>query len=171
MENLSKECDLLYLLAILNSSYALVLLNDIRGGDINIYPEHIRNIPIPRIPLDSQQTLAALAETMLSLNAQLQEKRGRFLRRLNENLERVKITTALQTFDKMDFAGFVAELKKQKIRLSLSQQDEWEEYFNQYVLNCQKLSAQIAQTDNEIDQRVFDLYGLTPEERAIVMEG
>ena len=46
--------------------------------------------------LDAQQPFIALAETMLSLNSQLQEKRNRFLRRLNENMEGVKITTAFQ---------------------------------------------------------------------------
>ena len=97
------------------------------------------------------------------------EKRDRFLRRLSENFEGVKITTALQAFDQLDFAGFVAELKKQKIKLSLNQQDEWEDNFNQYREACNQLSAQIAQTDNEIDQRVFDLYGLTQEEREIVL--
>ena len=170
MEELSKECDLCYLLTILNSRYGGVLLNDIRGGDMNIYPEHIRNIPIPAISLDAQQPFIALAETMLSLNSQLQEKRNRFLRRLNENMEGVKITTALQNFDKLAFADFVAELKKQKIKLSLAQQDEWEEYFNQRVAECQTLSAQIKATDNEIDNKVFDLYGLTEEERKIVMD-
>ena len=169
MEELSKECDLCYLLTILNSRYGGVLLNDIRGGDMNIYPEHIRNIPIPAISLDAQQPFIALADTMLSLNSQLQEKRSRFLRRLSDNLEGVKITSALQTFDTMDFKGFVAELKKQKIKLTLSQQDEWEEYFNQRVAECQALSAQIKATDNEIDNKVFDLYGLTEEERRIVM--
>ena len=106
---------------------------------------------------------------MLSLHKDLQEKRSRFLRRLSENLEGVKITSALQNFDQLDFAGFIAELKKQKIKLSLSQQDEWEDYFNQRRSECQELSAQIAATDSEIDQRVFDLYGLTDEERQIVM--
>ena len=106
---------------------------------------------------------------MLTLNQQLQEKRNRFLRRLTENLDGVKISTALQTFDQMDFAGFVAELKKQKIKLSLSQQDEWEDYFNDYRSACQQLTTQIAQTDSDIDTKVFDLYGLTNEERKIVM--
>ena len=86
-------------------------------------------------------------------------------------MEGVKITTALQTFDQMDFKGFLAELKKQKIKLSLSQQDEWEEYFNGNAAACQTLSQQIAETDQEIETRVFDLYGLTPEEREIVMKG
>ena len=126
-------------------------------------------IPIPAISLDAQQPFIALADKMLSLNEQLQEKRSRFLRRLGENIEGVKITTALQTFDELDFAGFVAELKKQKIKLSLSQQDEWEPYFNQNKEACQALAQQICETDSEIDTRVFDLYGLTPEERQTVL--
>lgn len=101
---------------------------------------------------------------MLSLNSQLQEKRSRLLRRLSENLEGVKITTALQTFDQMDFAAFVAELKKQKIKLTLQQQDEWEDYFRQYADACHQLTGQIDATDREIDLRVYHLYGLTYDE-------
>ena len=166
-------------LAILNSKLCRFFISNTSSefaGGYFVYSNLFLNpFPIPNLSLEGYKdvcaSLSSFVSTMLSLNQQLQEKRNRFLRRLNENLEGVKITTALQTFDKMDFAGFVAELKKQKIRLSLSQQDEWEEYFNQYVSDCQKLSAQIAETDNEIDQRVFDLYGLTPEERAIVIGG
>lgn len=101
---------------------------------------------------------------MLTLNAQLQEKRARFLRRLKENFESVKITTALQTFDQLSFAAFVAELKKQKIKLTPMEQDQWEEYFDHYAIACKELTTQIASTDREIDQRVYRLYGLTYEE-------
>ena len=101
---------------------------------------------------------------------QLQEKRSRFLRRLTGNFDGLKITTALQAFELLDFAAFTKELKKQKIKLTLIQQDEWEDYFNQYSEACQTLSQQITQTNNEIDQRVFDIYGLTAEEREIVMD-
>ena len=168
--SLSSTIDIKFLLALLNSKYANYLLNSIRGsGNIDVNPEYIRNIPIPSITFESQQLFVGLADKILSLNSQLHEKHSRFLRRMSENLEGVKITTAFQTFDQMDFAGFVTELKKQKIHLSLSQQDEWEEYFNKNVFECQQLSAQIEQTDYEIDQRVFDLYGLTQEERDIVM--
>ena len=44
-----------------------------------------------------------------------------------------------------------------------------EDYFNQRVAEYPELTVQITATDNEIDNRVFDLYGLTPEEREIVM--
>jgi hypothetical protein len=83
-------------------------------------------------------------------------------------LEGVKITTALQQFDQMGFKGLMGELKKQKITIPLKQQGEWEEFFNDCVAECRELSAQIKATDEEIDNKVFDLYGLTEEERRIV---
>ena len=107
---------------------------------------------------------------MFSLNRELQEKRSCFQEILAANLEGVKITTALQTFDQMDFKGFLAEVKKQKITIPLSQQSEWIKYFNQHKEACQTLSQQISETDNEIDTCVFDLYGLTHEERELVMK-
>ena len=158
-----------YLIVLLNSALVNIWFKKIYTSGLEIKINQLRTIPVPTITLSEQQPFVSLANTMLSLNSQLQDKRSRFLRRLTENFDGVKITAALQTFDTMDFKGFVAELKKQKIKLTLSQQDEWEEYFNQRVAECQKLSAQIKATDNEIDNKVFDLYGLTEEERKIVM--
>ena len=153
------------LLAIFNSRMGWWLItkfcSQIQNGYQLIW-KYFGKIPIPNISEDD--ALFSLADTMLSLNKQLQEKRSRFLRRLSENFEGVKITTALQTFDQLEFKTFVAELKKQKIKLSLAQQDEWEDYFSQYRNDCQQLSEQIAQTDREIDQRVYQLYGLTYDE-------
>lgn len=154
-------------LAILLNSRLLRWFYETTFPTLHVQRNELASLPIPN--LKNTTELSVLADTMLTLHQQLQEKRSRFLRRLTENLEGVKITSSLQAFDTMDFKGFVAELKKQKIKLTLSQQDEWEEYFNQRVAECQTLSAQIKATDNEIDNRVFDLYGLTEEERKIVM--
>jgi len=160
------------LLCLLNSKLSTYYLTCIcpkkLGGYYRFNSSNISSIPIV-LPQD-QQPFIALADKMLSLNEQLQEKRSRFLRRLTENLEGVKITTALQSFDELTFAEFTAELKKQKIRLSLVQQDEWEPYFGDYAQACQALREQISETDKEIDTLVFDLYGLTPEEREIVIK-
>ena len=157
-----------YILCVLNSKLVNVWFKKIFPAGLHIKTNQLEQIPIPTVALNAQQPFITLADTMLTLNKQLQEKRSRFLRRLSENFEGVKITTALQTFDQLDFKAFVAELKKQKIKLSLAQQDEWEDYFNQYRDDCQQLSEQIAQTDREIDQRVYQLYGLTEDEIKIV---
>jgi hypothetical protein len=162
-----------FLLGILNSKLAKFWIRCV-CPELGEDRREIRKVYFEKfhIPVDvDMQPLADLAEAQMLHVSQLQEKRSRFLRRLSENFEGVKITAALQTFDTMVFKGFAAELKKQKIKLSLSQQDEWEDYFNQRAAECQTLSAQINATDNEIDNRVFDLYGLTSEEREIVMKG
>ena len=139
--------------------------------NLAIKAEYIKQIRFPSLSLDSQQPFVSLADTMLTLYQQLQEKRSRFLNRLSEDYEGLKKTNALQQFDTLDFKGLKAELKKQKISIPLKDQDEWEDFFNQRVAECQQLTAQIKATDEEIDNKVFDLYGLTDEERQIVMNG
>lgn len=65
MEKLSETVDLRYLLGVMNSKYASVLLTNLRGGDYHIYPEHIRNIPIPSATLEQQEPIIALVDKIL----------------------------------------------------------------------------------------------------------
>ena len=159
-----------FLLALLNSSLAKFWIRCI-CPELGEDRREVRKVYFENFHVadGAQQPFIALAETMLSLNSQLQEKRSRFLRRLSEELGDVKITTALQQFDQMTFAELKTELKKQKINIPLKEQDEWENFFNERVAICRELSAQIKATDEEIDNKVFDLYGLTEEERRIVI--
>lgn len=171
---IDKRFNIKYILCIINSKLHRYIyecsVNEAGKVFAQVKIIYIDPLPVKVIPLEAQQPFIDLADKMLSLNKELQEKRSRFLRRLTENLEGVKITTALQTFDKLTFAEFVAELKKQKIKLTLVQQDEWEEYFKQYAEACQAIAQQISDTDGDIDARVFELYGLTPEEREVVLK-
>ena len=159
-----------YLLAILNTKLAKFWIRCIcpeLGEDRReVRKVYFENFAIPECA--DQQPFIELADSMLVMNKDLQDKRSRFLRRLQDNMPEVKISGALEEFDSLDFAGFVKELKKQKIKLSLVQQDEWEDYFSQYKAACSELVAKIADTDKEIDTRVYALYGLTEEEIAIV---
>ena len=163
---------LYYLIVILNSRIINFYIREnyyssSMGGGINFTPDLIRTLPIPNIP-ENVEPFIDLADKMLSLNKDLQDKRARFIRRLQDNMPDIKITCALETFDTLDFAGFIAELKKQKIKLSLVQQVEWEDFFNDYKAACCELVAKITETDKEIDTRVYDLYGLTEDERQLI---
>lgn len=155
-----------FLTAIFNSKLCKLWIwyncPELLGGTREIRKVYFENFCIPECA--DQQPFIDLADRMLSLNRDLQSKRARFLRRLQDNMPDIKINGTLETFDTIDFAGFVAELKKQKIKLSLVQQDEWEEYFGQYKAALNEISAQIAATDKEIDERVYALYGLTEDE-------
>lgn len=164
--------NLYFLLAVLNSKVIAYYIREnyyssSMGGGINFTPDLIRSLPIPQIPTN-KQLFVEYSEQMQKCNQSLLLKRCRFMQRLKDNVPNVKINSTLETFDLFDFTKFITELKKQKIVLSLREQDEWEEYFNDYKQQCNELSAQISATDREIDKMVYELYGLTDEEIAIV---
>ena len=67
MEQLSHGLDLRLLLGILNSRMVLALLNEIRGGDFHILPEHLRAIPIPDTSRNEAcKTIAVLVDRILA---------------------------------------------------------------------------------------------------------
>jgi hypothetical protein len=69
MEKLSETMDLRFLLGILNSKYASVLLSNLRGGDYHIYPEHLRNLPIPLADKTEKQQIVDLVDKVLALKS------------------------------------------------------------------------------------------------------
>ncbi len=161
-----------FLLSVLNSTlinyyYKKKFTNDSSLTNA-ISTQNLFNVPVKEISENRQQPFIVKADKMLDLNKVLQEKKNKFTNRINDNFEINKISKKLELFYNYDFKTFVSELKKQKIKLSLVQQDEWEEYFNAYKDEINQLQDEINTTDKEIDQMVYELYGLTEEEIGIV---
>ncbi|MEX2411808.1 MAG: hypothetical protein WD607_10665, partial [Candidatus Paceibacterota bacterium] len=77
----------------------------------------------------------------------------------------------LQIWHELTFMQFLAELKKKKVTLPLKEEAEWMEYFNEQKAKADELKTQIAQTDAEIDEMVYELYGLSEEEVRVVEGG
>ena len=71
LEQNSEKITLLYLLGILNSAKANELLSDQRGGDYHIYPEHIRNIPIPIASKEMQEKIGELARQIMEMKSKI----------------------------------------------------------------------------------------------------
>ena len=163
-----------YVLCWLNSklyNYTFECLFDglrMSGGYLLYSSPNLKNTYIKRVSKEQQEIFCEYASKMLLQNEELLVKRNRFLRRLSDNFQDIKITGALSTFEQLEFVDFLKELKKQKIKLTLLEQDEWDEYFNAYRTACQDIAKQIATTSNEIDLRVYQLYGLTYDEVLIV---
>ena len=162
-----------YILALINSKL-INFYHKYRYLDLekNLFQKiliaNCKEFPIPKISSEEEQVFVEIVDEILFLNQKLHDKRNRFLQRLKDNFEGIKITGILSIFEQLEFADFLKELKKQKITLKLSQQDEWEEYFNDYRSACRQLSEQIAKIDKEIDLRVYKLYGLIYDEVLIV---
>ncbi|MCR5696931.1 MAG: Eco57I restriction-modification methylase domain-containing protein [Marinilabiliaceae bacterium] len=164
--------DLKALAAIFNSKLCKLWIwyncPELQGGTREIRKVYFENFPVPESLTDNSAVLAALADKMLALNSDLQQKVSRFLRRITETYNLPKVTATLETFYTLEFKAFTKELEKQKIKLSLMQKDELEEYFNAYKAECVALKTQIATTDAAIDNMVYQLYGLTEEEIKVV---
>ena len=161
-----------YLLTILNSElikkYWLSMYSDGKQLFPKIKGYQLKSLPIKKISKEHQQPFIEKADKMLDLNQQLQEKSKRFIKRVNDNFELGKISKKLEVFYENDFKSFVSELNKQKVVLSLIQQDEWEAYFTSYKTEINQIQTEINKTDCEIDQMVYELYGLSENEIEII---
>jgi type I restriction-modification system DNA methylase subunit len=130
----------------------------------------IRNLPILKIEMEKQIPFIEKVNTMLSLNKELQEQSQKFQRTLERKFALTQLPKKLQDWYLLSYAEFIKELDKNKIKLSLSEEAEWETYFSTEAKKALELKAQITQTDKEIDQMVYALYELTEDEIKIVEE-
>ncbi len=162
-----KNLDLKYLLAIINSTLMNVYYK-LHFTDKNVKPIYLKKLPLINISNKDQIIFIEIVDQILNLNKTLQSKKQKFLKRVTDNFELEKLSKKLEAFYKYDFKTFVGELKKKKIKLSLVEQDEWEEYFEAYHKELLELQSQIDSTDREIDKMVYELYGLSDEEIAVV---
>ena len=163
-----------YLLSVLNSSFTKYYFLSKYSDGKQLFPKikgyQLKELPIPNISQEAQQPFINLANQMLSLNEEFSAKKNRFLRRLEENFKLDKLTKKLENFYEFDFSVHKEELKKKKIELSFKQQDEWQDYFEEYKKDLLALQHQIQTTDNQIDNLVFELYGLSEEEIRLIKE-
>ncbi len=126
-------------------------------------------IPVPiNFTSDTQQPFIKKADQMLSLNNDLQVSSQKFQRTIQRKFDIEVLPNKLQNWYLLSYKEFIAELGKKKIKLSLSQEAEWEDYFLQKQQNAYAIKNQIEITDKEIDRMVYTLYELTGDEIKIV---
>ncbi|MFA7085496.1 MAG: N-6 DNA methylase, partial [Aliarcobacter sp.] len=172
-EKYSLKYSYFLILAILNSSLIRYELNSNRRSNIHIYPDDWKNLKIPIISENNFKlaiTIENNSKIIIELNKKLQELKQNFINELN--LE--KVPTKLQKFEELDFDDFVkeyAKAKKLKFADKLEERNfknEWQRLFENDKKEVLEIQNQINITDKEIDQMVYKLYDLTPDEIKIV---
>lgn len=91
-----------------------------------------------------------------------------FLDLLQSNFPFTQPTNKLKKWYELEFIDLMAELEKGGAKIPAKKQGEWLELFKTEREKIKHTQAEIARTDKEIDQMVYQLYQLTPEEIAIV---
>ena len=104
-----------------------------------------------------------------------------FIKLFKVNSDSNIVSKKIQSWYELEFAEFLKELEKNRkkaakenekdyAKLSFPEEARWMQYFEAEKQKVQELKQQINQTDKEIDQMVYELYGLTEEEIKIVEE-
>ncbi len=155
------------LLAILNSKLGWWLITkyctQIQNG-VQLIWKYFGQIPIA----NTTKELAALADEILLYNKDLQVIVGKFQRMIQRKFELEELPAKLQNWHLLTYKEFTTELSKKKIKLTLAQEAEWEDYFAAEQAKALAIKQQIDLTDRKIDRLVYEIYGLTEEEVGIV---
>ena len=169
VEKTNSDISLKYILAVLNSkllSYYFVknTAKSVRKLFPKIILNDLRKFPIKKIKPEFQEPFIEKADSILALNKELQEQSQKFQRTIQRKFNLEDLPKKLQDWYLLTYSEFIKELAKKKVKLSLSEEAEWEDYFETESKKAQDLKAQIDKTDKEIDQMVYELYGLSEEE-------
>ena len=173
IEKENKKIDLKYILVVLNSTLiSYYFMKNTAKSVRKLFPKIIlndlRKFPFKEISLKEKQPFIEKANKILTLNKELQEILQKFQRMIMREFSLEKISTKLQNWYLLNFAEFIKELSKIKVKLNLSQKADWEDYFIAEKSKAETLNNEITKTDKEIDRMVYELYGLNEEEIRIV---
>jgi len=160
--------------SILNSKLANFLLKMNSFSMKDTFPQirihWLKDFPIKTLNIENQQLFIEKTNRILQFSNELLTKSNSLVNLLKSKYEIEKVSKKLQNWHELNFADFLKELKKQKIQLTLNEESEWMQYFNEQKQKADELKIEIDKTDSEIDQMVYELYGLTDDEIKIVEE-
>ena len=173
IEKENKKIDLKYILVVLNSTLiSYYFMKNTAKSVRKLFPKIIlndlRKFPFKEISLKEQQQFIEKANKILTLNKEFQEILQKFQRMIMREFSLEKISTKLQNWYLLNFAEFIKELSKVKVKLNLSQKADWEDYFIAEKSKAETLNNEITKTDKEIDRMVYELYGLNEKEIEII---
>ena len=162
-------------MVILNSdiaTYFYRLLHEVKGKTFpKISLKNLSNFPIPDVSLSKQEELINLGNKMLEINKTLQNEINSFHKWLKRTFNIEKLSKKLQNYHTLTFDEFLKEVKKAKVDIKPRKtQDLLENEFNESLKIISSLNEDITSIDGEINNVVYELYGLTSDEINIVEE-
>jgi len=159
------------LLAYLNSKLAWFFFSSVtniaRGGYLRLRTEFVEQIPIPIAPKALGSQVIKIGENCTAFAARRLELRGEVHHRILSDLASAHgtLTGKLQKFWTLDFAAFRAEVKRAfKTEIPVKDRDDWEKYLAEKSAEVIKLAAAIEAGEREIDDIVYKMFDLTPDE-------
>ncbi|MEQ3665847.1 TaqI-like C-terminal specificity domain-containing protein [Olleya sp.] len=177
----------LYILLGLFNSKLLNYLYKLQTEELGRAFAQVKTVNIKKLPFasNSQIDLEILkcVKDNLKNGSLFTDVINKFIKYLNSQFQLEKLSRKIQNWHELEFGDFIKEINKaiktnNKLRseegleevpiLSKKDEFEWLDLFEDNKQKAQALQTQINQTDKEIDAMVYELYGLTEDEIAIV---
>jgi len=179
--NLNIEC----LFSIINSSLIKYYWSKLFSDNKTLFPK-VKKSQLVEIPITKNinQVSSDIITEAVSKNIRFTEQKLEIANGLI-NLVKAKYkfspSKKLQNWHELEFGEFIKELEKARkksakenktvfTKLTISDEAEWMKYYNEQKQKAEVLKAEIEKTDKQIDQMVYELYGLTEEEINIVQD-
>ena len=142
----------------------------LRGGlwQCRCKSQFMVRLPIPDVSDADQQALAELAMQATATARARYALHERVRHRIHTDLDdgTHKLNQKLTAWWGLDFRTFRAEVKKAfKADISLKERADWEESLTEWQSEHCTLTAQLVDVETAINDRVYDLFALTPDER------
>ena len=174
---INPDYSLKYLLVLLNSKLLRFLyesqINE--GGKVfaQVKIIYIDPLPIQILSKEKQIPFEELADKMMILKKQSQQINNKFNNYFSGQYKLEKLTKKLENWYELTFTEFIAELNKTikatgQAPLTKKDEFDWIELFEENKTKAQNLITEINETDATIDEMVYELYGLSPDEVKIV---
>jgi hypothetical protein len=162
--------------------YLKSICTTLQGGYYDFRRDKIDTIPISN-SINSNIEIEELVNVQITNFTKNQNISKSFTKYLQSQFNIEKLSKKLQTWHELEFADFIKELNKAikkankevatattsgHVHLTKKDEMEWMELFEEKKAEAQTLKTEIEKTDKEIDQMVYELYGLTGDEIKIV---
>jgi N-6 DNA Methylase/TaqI-like C-terminal specificity domain len=161
------------LLALLNCSIFRFVIEALsvamRGNFSQLHSQYVELFPIPDGIDLPKLGMASKATVCGSARHEQMDRETAFRRRIPDLCPRdrdPKLNTKLNEWWTLEtFAAFRDEIKKYyRAEIPLAERTQWEDWFNAGKSEIDKLSAEIARNEAEINAIVYQLFDLTPNE-------
>jgi len=125
-------------------------------------------LPIPTTNDNLISLITIKSKKLYENYIELNNIKNKFFNRLNNHFEGIKINKTLINYETLDFNKFNKQLAKQKFKLSLKKEEEWEDYFIYSQEQCLNIISEIELLNYEINNLIYKSYDLTADEIDIV---
>jgi len=165
--------DLRYLASLLNSKMFFSLFKQIssfiQGKSLRYKKLYVEQLPIYPATTEEQQPLIEKADKMLQLNRELQKEVKGFKLWIQKEFYVEKLSQKLERYYELSEDAFISELRKKKVDTKSRKNREYlGREFTESLAIINPLLQELGQTDKEIDQMVYELYGLNEDEIKVI---